>query len=257
MKFEKHVLLNYEDLINTYKSKEHGIRATSNYTHRFPILASADLAGIFADLTGDGHLQDIPKLRMDYTSNSIEELTRFGNSVHTLFKINGKIRKCTTNTYGTMNYGINCKPLARVLKQIGVPTGSKVLTAFQIPLWIMDDKLFFSRYVNRLFSCEGSVDISSKAIEIQMHKSEQLLDDGIKFFKSIQFGLQNHFGIKSTNPFLGGFTLRKDGIKTIAIRFKVKNKESLIKFMDFVGIEDKAKMAKLGIIVSLYKQKVI
>jgi hypothetical protein len=257
MKFEKYILLTHEELLNSYKSRESGLKATLKYSSWFPIIASSDLAGIFADLTGDGHLQDDPKLRLDYTSKSTEELERFGSCVYQIFKVKGKIRKCTTNTYGTMNYGINCKPLGRVLKLMGVPAGPKVFIPFQIPRWIIKDKNMFSRYINRLFSCEGCVDVSSKAIELRMHKSENLLDEGIEFFKSIQSGLMHHFGIRSTKPFLGGFTLRKDGIKTISMRLKVKNKESVIKFSEFIGIEDPIKRAKLKCILNSYKQKAI
>ena len=148
MKFE--ILLNFEDVINTYKSKEHGLKALSKYAYWFPLKTSSELAGIVADLMGDGHLQDGKKLRLDYTSKSVTELKRFGNEIYKLFKVKGKIRHCNTNNYGTMNYGVNCKPLVRVLKLIGVPTGSKVLTKFTIPKWIIQDKALFSRFINRV-----------------------------------------------------------------------------------------------------------
>ena len=51
------------------------------------------LAGIVADIMGDGHLQGPPKWRMDYTSKDITELERFNNEIKGLFGYSGKIRK--------------------------------------------------------------------------------------------------------------------------------------------------------------------
>lgn len=245
MEFE--VLLNFEDVVNSYKSRQHGIKALSRHSYWFPMVASPSLAGIIADLIGDGHVQDTPvRMRLDYTSKSTKELDRFGAEVYNIFKIRGKIRKCTTNTYGTMNYGVNCRPLIRVLRLLGAPSGSKVLTRFPIPEWILGNKCLFARFVNRLFSCEGSVDLVNKYIEIQMYKSETLIEDGLLFFKKIKSYLNIYFNIKTTEPFLGNtFNLRHDGIRTRPIRLKIKNKESLIKFRDFIGIEDPSKMVRL------------
>lgn len=247
MEFDKNILLNFEDVINTYNSKWHGVKALSRYSYWFPLVASPNLAGIIADLIGDGHVQDTPlRMRLDYTSKSTEELNRFGAEVYNIFKIGGKIRKCTTNAYGTMNYGVNCRPLIRILRLLGAPAGAKVLTKFSIPEWVLNDKDLFARFVNRLFSCEGSVDLSSKCIEIQMYKSENLIEDGLNFFAQIKSYLNEYFGIKTTNPFLDNtFNLRRDGVRTRPVRLKIKNRDSLIKFRDFVGIEDPAKTLRL------------
>jgi hypothetical protein len=176
------ILLTKNDVLNTYRSREHGEKALSKYTNWFPLIASSELAGIVADLMGDGHLQGKEKYRMDFTSNSITELERFNNMIYKLFKVKGKIRACTTNKYGTMNLGVNNKPLGRTLKLIGVPAGNKVLSCFQIPNWILKNKLFFSYFINRLICCEGNVDLFSKCIELRMHKSLDKIDDGIEFF---------------------------------------------------------------------------
>lgn len=240
------VLLNFEDVLNTYKSQPSGQLALVKYKHWFPIIKSPELAGIVADLMGDGHLQAAPKLRLDYTSKSTEELDRFNKEIYNLFKINGKIRKCKTNLYHTYNLGINNKPLARVLILLGIPSGSKVLSNFQIPEWILTDKKLFARFINRLFSCEGCVDINSKCIEIKMYKSLDYIEDGIIFFKKIKDYLGSYFDIKTTNPFLEGRTnIRKDGIKTKGIRLKIKNKESLINFKEYIGLDDKDKKIRL------------
>lgn len=243
-------LISYQDTLKTYKSRIHGIRALSKYKDWFPLKSSPELSAIAADLMGDGHLQDEPKLRLDYTSKSIEELNRFNQEIFKLFGLKGKIRDCKTNTYGTKNLGINNKPLVRVLKLAGVPAGNKVLQDFAIPSWILNDKNNFSRFINRLFSCEGCVDISSKCIEIKMSKSLNLIEEGINFFKEIKFYLEKYFEIRTTNPFLEGReNLRKDGIRTKGIRLKIKNKESIRNFRKYIQFDNKEKADKLNSIV--------
>lgn len=245
-KGEQKIILEHEDFLRTYKLGDRGLKILSQYNGWLPLRSSVKLAGIVADLMGDGHLQDKPKLRLDYTSNSIIELERFNKEIFVLFGISGKIRKCTTNKYGTMNLGINNKPLARVLSLIGVPTGCKVLKEFQIPEWILKDKLLFSRFINRLFSCEGTVDIKNKYIELTMMKSIEKFDDCFEFFDSIKYYLYFYFKIKTTKPFTDSrINTRKYGIKTKAIRIKIKNKESLKKFHTYIGIENLNKNQKL------------
>ena len=71
----------------------------NKYDYLFPIKGSTKLAGIVADLIGDGHLQVHPKWRIDYTSKRLSELERFNTEIFLLFGYRGKIRKNTTNKY--------------------------------------------------------------------------------------------------------------------------------------------------------------
>lgn len=238
-------IVDSKDMFTVYKTKIYADRALKNYQKWFPVKSSAALAGIIADLMGDGHLQGNPKWRIDYTSNSKSELNRFGKEIFILFGIRGKIRKCNTNKYGTMNYGINCKPLARVLNLCGAPSGAKVLKEFDIPSWILENKKYFKKFISRLFSCEATVD-KEGYIEIQMNKSIDLLESGSIFFFQIKDGLEKHFGIKSTNSFTDNrVVVRKDGIKTKPIRLKIKRRQSVQKFATLIGFEDKVKQKKL------------
>ena len=204
------------------------------------------IAGIVADLMGDGHLQKPPKNRFDYTSKSIEELDRFAREIYLVFIIKGKIRRCSTNKYLTYNYGINNKDLALFLGEIGVPRGNKVLISFKIPKWILEEKYLFARFINRLFSCEASVDIKYRAIDFNMYKSLSLIEDGFRFFNQIKNNLEKHYQIRTTNAFLSGKpNLRKDGIFTKCIRLKIKNIESLKLYNDYIGFDDENKKRKL------------
>ena len=243
------ILIEYDDVLDSYKSKHHGNLALSKYSHWFPVKSNPSLAGIVADLMGDGHLQGSPKLRIDYTSKYVQELERFNSEICKLFKINGKIRDCTSNDYGTKTIGINNKPLARVLNLIGVPIGAKVFVKFNIPKWIIEDKSNFSRFVNRLYCCEANVDTYSKCIELKMYKSEFLINEGLEFFNEIRTYLEKYFSIKTLNPFLTKPLVRKDGRKTIGIRLKIKDKTSLKIFYEQIRFDDETKMLKLEKII--------
>ncbi len=240
-------MISFEDVLKTYKNKKSGKKALKLHDSWFPIKKSPELAGIAGSLIGDGHLQGYPKLRFDFTSKSKRVLKDFSKKIYRLFRISGKVRKNKTNKYGvSYNLGVNCKPLARVLILAGVPAGAKVLSGFSIPVWIKKNRECFKAFISCLFDAEGCVDKNSKCIEIKMHKSETALKNGFDFMNEIKEGLQIHFGIVSTLPFLGSsFTLRKDGIKTRGIRLKIKRKDSLKRFRDEIQFGNSEKQDKL------------
>jgi hypothetical protein len=247
----KETLLTFTEVINNEKYTRHK-KSLLKYKHWFPIKSSPELAGIVADLMGDGHLQNGP-WRLDYTSNDVGELRRFNSIIFNSFGIKGKIRKCTTNKYGTMNLGINNTALALILDHIGVPSGAKVFKKFEIPKWILLHKTLFKRFIDRLFSCEGCVDLTSKAVEIKMHKSTENVADGIDFFDTIKIHLNQHFGIVTTNTFMGGWdTVRKDGRVTKAIRLKIRRRSAIVKFNKYIGFENRNKQRKLEKLVSKF-----
>lgn len=79
-----------------------------------------------------------------------------------------------------------------------------------------------------------------------MYKSLDLIEDGIGFFSDIKKHLNEYFQIKTTNPFLEKRSnLRKDGIKTKAVKLKIKNRESLENFRRYIGFDDKNKADRL------------
>ena len=133
---------------------------------------------------------------MDFTSKDINELKRFENEVYKLFKVKGNIRRCKSNKYETYNLGINCSPLARALFLCGVPAGNKVKQDFFIPICILQGKNYFRRFVQRFFSCEGSV-TSGKYKRLQIRaciwKAKPKLNSGIKFIEDISVGLKKFF----------------------------------------------------------------
>lgn len=195
--FMMNPIIEFEDFVKFYESKRYFSRLEAVKKELFPIKPSVELAGVAADLMADGHLQGKPKWRFDYCSNSIKELERFEGAVYNLFKIKGKIRQCTTNKYGTMNYGVNCKHAAIILFMAGVPAGEKVSQSYCIPGWILSNKDFFARFVQRYFDCEGHVSNVSKSIEFQIYKTEPYLSSGVEFVNNIKFKLAHYFDINA------------------------------------------------------------
>lgn len=185
---------------------------------------------------------------MDFTSKNIQELKRFENVVFSLFGIRGKIRPCTGNKFGqTFNLGINNKLVTRILFLVGVPAGPKVKTKFSIPDWILEDKECFRTFVRRLFDCEGCVSVEGKNsfMELCMYKSENLVENGFEFFHQLKKGLETFFGIKTMNIFINGQNMRKDGIKTLGLKLRIKKVEFLIQFYKEIGFDGQIKQGKL------------
>lgn len=241
-------IVTFRNILGTYKSKYHGRKALEKYRHWFPLHLSSKLAGIVADLMCDGHLQSQPKLRLDYTSKNKNELRRFGKEVYNIFNIGGKIRPCKTNKYGiSYNYGINCKPLGRILFFIGVPTGAKVSKPFRVPIWIARNKNYFKIFVQRVFDCEGTVwNDKYGFIGIEMWKEKKLVKNGIEFFDDIRRCLLKYYKIDTTNVFIPNSKCnRKDDIKTVPLRFYVKKKSSIYKFYRNIGFNNGKKQFKL------------
>ena len=232
-------ILSYKDFLKTYKTRGYRLKHLEGYASLFPVLASPGLAGIVADLMGDGHLQADPKWRIDFTSKEINELNRFDKEMNFLFNTKGKIRKCTSNKYSTYNLAINSSPISRILFLCGVPSGQKVLTSFSIPKWIIDDKECFRRFCQRLFTCEGSINHDGRKtpqIRLEMFKSEELIKDGENFLNSICTYMNRYFSINSNVKVQNRKNIRKDGIITSPVRMYLSSNSTPL-FSKEIGFE--------------------
>jgi len=127
-------LVTREDYISTYDSDFHGKKYADKHSEWFPVERSCTLAGLIGDLTTDGHVQGYNKLRFEFTASSKEKPELFENRPNKLFALKHDIRENKTNPYSTsFNYGVNSKPLTRILIECGAPTDCKVKTKFNIP----------------------------------------------------------------------------------------------------------------------------
>jgi len=235
-------ILSYRRFLKTYKTRGHRINHLESYKHFFPIKTSPLLAGIVADLIGDGHLQEDPKWRIDFTSKSINELKNFEKRINILFNIKGRIRINKSNIYGkTYNLAINCSPITRILYLCGVPPGQKVLTYFDIPSWIKNEKECFREFCRRLFTCEASI-MSEKnrkipQIRFEMWKSKNLINNSKKFMNNIKKLLKIYFNINSSVIIQKKENIRKDAIITKPIRLYIFG-ESVIRFYNKIGFDN-------------------
>jgi len=241
-------ILSYNNFLKTYKTRGYRIKHLENYKSLFPIKTSEILAGIVADLICDGNLQGDPKWRIDFTSKSIKELKRFESEINKMFGIKGKIRKCKSNKFGeTYNLAINCSPISRILFLIGVPSGQKVLSNFEIPEWIKKDKKLFKRFCQRVFTCEGGImhELKRKSpqIRLEMWKSEKLINKD-NFLKDISKYLKKYFKIDSTITNRKAYNIRKDGIITRPTKIYLLG-ESVKTFSKEIGFEGE-KQTKLN-----------
>lgn len=246
-----------EDFLKTYKNEKFAKRALNKYSKWLPLCSSDILARIVANVLCDGNLE-VRKIgkthKYDYLgfySKNITELKEFNDDIYKLFGLKGTIRKWGKREYGfSMGCIISNSAIVRILKLCGVPANEKVSVRFSIPQWITEgNNKIKTSFLRAAFSCEGSVtfDISDKSWEIRFssNKLEALFDEGIRYLNSYRCLLKK-FDIATTNVFEGKTTLRtKDRLKSIEFCFKIQKPESVLKYAEHIGFNNKDKKVKL------------
>jgi len=242
-------ILTLKQLLDFYDSpKQAPVKAFSKW---FPLLPSKKLAEIVGYLIGDGHLQGKPKWRMDFTSNNSKTLEYFDGLIFSLFKVRGKVRKCTTNKYNTYNLGINSKALARVLFLCGVPKGAKVSQDFLVPSWILSNKSYFRSFIRSYFSCEACVD-KYGSIMFEQWKLLNNLESGKLFLGQIKKGLNEYFEIDLLGPYEMSYENKTLKGITKGLRMKIRKKATLSRYYKLIGFTDLIKQSNLKDLVSDY-----
>jgi hypothetical protein len=234
------IILRYNDILSTYKTRSYRLNYLSQYKSIFPIRANKLFAGLVGDLMGDGHLQGDPKWRIDFTSSSLNGLEDFGDRIKRILPgLITKIRKNHHNTFSeSYNLGVNSSFLARVFFLLGVPSGQKVIKSFKIPEWIRVNKECFREFCKRLFSCEGSIMQEEKRkipqIRAELWKQESRIDNGKLFMEDISFLMKKYFLIDSTVTLPKSKSIRKDNLITRPVRIYLFG-ESVLKFYNEIG----------------------
>jgi intein-encoded DNA endonuclease-like protein len=141
---------------------------------------------------------------------------------------------------------LSSAPIGRILFLCGTPQGNKVLNPTKIPEWILKNKMYFRRFIQRLFDCEATVDKNYRAIGISMAKSDDLMENGLEFFNQLKYYLFKYYKIITSKPFTESkINKRKDDIKTRQIRLKIRRRKSLEIFCKRIGFENETKQHKL------------
>lgn len=143
------------------------------------------------------------------------------------FKIKGRFYlndggagKTKTHKYRVFNAKI-----CRDLLELGVPKGSKTITEYLIPKWILNNKRFSKEFIRIAYFCEGSMKEKRKnpRIRINMNKSEILLKNGIRFMEQIRKILKDN-KIETTEIGIYNAKTRRDNTVVRELRFRIITK---------------------------------
>lgn len=188
-----------------------------------------ELVRIISYITGDGHLHKDLKGFL-HSSQDINSLEDFEYCVKKQFSMSvSKIQDSVTTEYGegAIQYRYFNTEIAKFLYSIGAPKGDKVITKFNVPEWIKENKEFMKEYLKILFYCEGSKyfdkNICKERIQINMRKTEDLIEEGKIFMNSLKQALKIYFDIETSNlSLMKGKKRNKDNKETKDIRFTIK-----------------------------------
>ncbi len=236
-----------ENFLEMYKLKDVGIKNAQKYNLEFPIHVNENIAKLIAYLTFDGHLSLRQRCFL-FTGKSIEILKDFSYTVKKEFNLTGKVRRqgFSGRFKGTSyEYRVFSSPITKVLYLLGSPSGNKVLISFDVPTWIKSSRKFSRIYLRVAFDCEGSIwkeKTGRIRIGFKMSKSLEILNDGIKFMNSIREMLLK-FKIKTTKISILKGNIRKDGIITKEMVFKIRDKDVNL-FCKEIGFCNKIKIRK-------------
>lgn len=108
------------------------------------------------------------------------------------------------------------------MNNLGVPKGSKTITRFLIPKWIIKNKQFSKEFVKIAYFCEGSMKEKRKnpRIKFNINKAESLLNNGMRFMEQIRKILKEN-NIKTTSIGIYNQRPRKDKVKVKEMRFRI------------------------------------
>jgi len=154
-------------------------------------------------------------------------LKEFRKLIKETFRVKGKIIKTEGNEFGvSYKFLVLNKPVCRILELIGTPKGSKTNTIFDVPLWIVNHPENSLAYLNVAFKCEGSIWKEGKRnmkVRFKIHKSEELIENGINFMNTLKRMLLKH-NIGTSNVWLISENVTKTGI-TKGICFNVLSRD--------------------------------
>lgn len=240
-------LVTKSQYISTYKSESHGRKYADKNDNWFPVEESCQLAGLIGDLTTDGHVQGYDKLRFDFTASNKDKLLRFEDTLKDIFGVEGKIRENKTNPYSTsFNYGVNCKPLTRILIECGVPTGNKVKTKFNVPKWIQEDKDYFTAYIERAFANDGSAFSGNPRITFELRKEKSKKENLRAYMETVNHFLESYYGIEGSVFERSAENQRKDGDKTVGIGLNIRRRDAIKKFHKNFNLSDQGMSEHIG-----------
>ena len=197
-----------------------------------------DLVRIVSFLTFDGHLhKDLKGFLLGSKNTQIlEEFKRLVYKKFGLFGVYCENGRGDERWGECQQYRIFNSNASKFLHSLGTPKGDKVVTSFDIPGWIKQNKMFARDYLRICFLCEGCKYYAGnrERIQINLNKCEELLDTGIQFMDSLKY-LLSLFDIETTITSIKKGNIRnKDGKTTKTMRFEIRSK-SVNTFIKTIG----------------------
>ncbi len=197
-----------------------------------------ELVRVVSYITGDGHLHKDLKGFL-HSSKDINSLKDFEQCIRKQFRV--EVSKIQEGGYGrgVFQYRYFNTAIAKFLHEIGTAKGDKVITPFEVPMWIRENKEFMREYLKILYYCEGCKyvrrDSGKVRIQINMRKTNDLLDEGQLFMEGLKESLKKEFKIESGKLRLSkGKSRSKDNKRTKDIRFEIKGR-SINRFIEEIG----------------------
>ncbi len=195
-----------------------------------------DLVRIASYLFFDGHLYK--DLKCFYlSSKDVKELKSFEKIILRKFKIKGKyyFNDGGAGRNKTHKYRVFSRKICRELEKLGIPKGSKTISKFLIPSWILKSKSFSKEFIRIAYLCEGTMkeDRKNPRITINLHKSQEFLKNGINFMNQLKKILADN-GITTTPVGIYNAKSRKDGVRVRMLRFRILTKDNH-KFINKIG----------------------
>ncbi len=187
-----------------------------------------DLVRIITYLFFDGHLYK--DLSCFYFSSKDDQILKeLDKIVQRKFGIKGRFyyNDGGAGRIKTHKYRVFNKKICTELNNLGVPKGSKTITEFTIPKWIIKNKKFAKEFIKIAYFCEGSMKENRKnpRIKLNINKAQQLLKNGLLFMESIRNILKKN-DIETTNIGIYNAKIRSDGVKVKELRFRVITKHN-------------------------------
>ena len=212
----------------------------------FPLKFDHRLASLVAHATGDGHIKD-KTYNFEYRNSSDELIKKVYDLIFDIFKIKCKVYSAKDGTKQVETPSI----VGYVLYKAGAPTGNKIKSEFDVPVWIKEgDKHIISSYLGALVDDEFCI-AQTKVIKFSLSKNIELKENIFNFFESIN-SLFIKFEIKSYRKLTNKIFVRKDGIRTIVMDLNIFSQGNFIKFKENVPITHKSKIESLNQVVSSY-----
>jgi|TARA_Y100000310_G_C20542608_1_gene744044 intein/homing endonuclease len=236
----QNIILDFEDFLNTYENKNYMLN-NECIRQLFPLTLVDSLSEKYAYLVGkimgDGHLDN--KYTLYFISSNKNDLKLLCNLIIRNFKISPYRISIKKRIVKGVSYllRVNCAYLGRILYLLGAPKGNKTKTAFDLPKWILANKILKKRFLQALLEDElTTIKIEkcnySVCPRLKLAKKEELIPNLRDFMQQVKDVIES-FGVQCShisNPVNGNNT------DSLELYFHInQNKKNIIKFKEEIG----------------------